>query len=104
MARTRMLSGRAGRSTVPVDEEREGAREARAKVSRETEDRVTPTDVDVCAIVRRTGFMLRTLLQVWQTTLPDVETPRVIRILSAVEAAADLLVAVYAEPTDDIPL
>jgi len=59
-------------------------------------------DIAVCAIARRTGFMLRTLLTVWEGTLSDVEDGQYIR--DAIEAAADALVRIYAEPEDDIKL
>lgn len=58
----------------------------------------TQADISVCAVARRTGFMLRTLLQVWQASVPDQSSDRTVRIRDAVEAAADLLVEVYAEP------
>lgn len=79
-------------------------------VSRETddafedtlEDLPAPSDVDFCNIVRRTGFMLRTLLKVWGATIRDEPTPKQERNREAVESAADTLVAIYAETIEDV--
>lgn len=98
-------AGRAGEEKVP-----EGPPPVKQRVSRETEepfedtleDLPPPSDVDFCNICRRTGFMLRTLLKVWQATLRDEPSAKQGRNREAVEAAADILVAIYAETIEDV--
>lgn len=97
-------AGRAGEGESP-----EGTAPVKRSVSRETEpenevpEPLAPAqaDVDFCAICRRTGFMLRTLLKVWDASIRDEPTARQERNREAVEAAADILVALYAETVED---
>lgn len=60
-------------------------------------DLPSSADVSLCNIARRTGFMLRTLLQVWEATLPGDKTRTQRKYTDSIEAAADILVTVYAE-------
>jgi len=58
------------------------------------------TSIAVCAIARRTGFMLRTLLTVWEAAVRD--NPKgTARIRDAIESAANQLVGIYAEGVDE---
>lgn len=98
-------AGRAGEEKSP-----QGTAPVKRSVSRETEepfedtleDLPAPSDVDFCNIVRRTGFMLRTLLKVWGATIRDEPTAKQERNREAVESAADTLVAIYAETIEDV--
>lgn len=99
-------AGRAGGTegakplSTPPPVKRSVSRETEYDQSREELFRRTQADENLCAIARRTGFMLRTLLALWEGTLGDEQGDSAEAIRNALASAAEILVSLYAHTED----